>query len=96
MRSVRYARDTGRKAFAGFFAPRLVEIDFELQVLGSRSVEDVRQLLLAALAVDPEAWGGAEGGIERILGELRDAESIADLWRIMLSLLGPGWPSDKS
>jgi hypothetical protein len=92
MRNVRFARRTGRKAFPGLFAPRLIEVDFELERVGARSINDVRALLVTTIQSAPSAWDGSEYGVESVLRDVADAQSVEALWSVLVNVLGgSGW-----
>ena len=96
VRSVRGARDTGRKAFPGLFAPRLVEVDLDVEQVGQRSMPEIRDAIVNALRCSPEGWDGAEDGIDKILDQLTEAETIRDLQDVMRRLLSASQGSRRN
>jgi hypothetical protein len=80
VRSVRNARDTGRKLYRGLFAPKLIEVDLDIEEIAQRSVPEVRDAIVAAVRHDDEVWSAATGSAEPMVKAINSAPTMQELF----------------
>lgn len=77
-----FARKTGRKAFKGFFAPRLiqVELSFERGSPFPVSLDEIRRHVTRAIRSDRGFWESSGDDVDALLQSIARASSPREVW----------------
>lgn len=94
VRSAKYVRDSGRRLFSGWFAPRLIEVDLDIDEGRQLSVEQLREALTKAIKHDLGSWESS-GEKDKVLNDLTRADSIDELWKALSDVLTRGRVSSR-
>jgi hypothetical protein len=89
VRSAKYVRDSGRRLFSGWFAPKLVEVHLEIDDGRQLTVEEVRSALRAAISSGRDFWASS-GERPEFIARLEHVDSMEELWTVVTNRLTRG------